>query len=78
MAATYAEDRHVAAEGLPGERQLEVVPPPVDPPELRMGGLAVEDGVHVHAAGQEHAVQPVEEGRDVTGGDRRQHHRHGS
>ncbi len=78
MAPTDSEDRHVAAEGLPGERQLEVVPPPVDPPELRVGGLAVEDGVHVHAAGQQDAVQPVEEGRDVPGRDRGQHDRHGS
>ena len=48
-----------------------------DPPELRVGGLAVEDGVHVHAAGEQDAVEPVEERRDVLGPDRGQHDRDG-
>ena len=77
MAPADSEDRHVATEGFPCERQLEVVAPSVDPPELRVGGLAVEDWVDVHAAGQQHAVQPFEEGRDVSGGDRGQYDRHG-
>ena len=47
MAPTDSEDGQVAAEGLAGERELEVVALREDPDDRRVGLLAVEGGVHV-------------------------------
>ena len=78
MAPTDSEDRHVASERLAGERELEIVPAPVDLAELRVRGLAVERGVDVDATREQEAVEPVEERRGVLGPDRGQHDRDGA
>jgi hypothetical protein len=75
MAPADSEDRQVPVERLPGEGELEFVTPAVHPAELRMGRLAVEDGVNVDAAGQQDTVQAIEEGGNVPGLDRRQDQR---
>src|SRR5262245_2540710 len=72
MAPTDSEDRQVAAQGLPGERELEIVPLPDDAAQLRVGALPEKGGIDVRSTGQDECCDPVEKGGGVLGPARRQ------
>ena len=76
-AAADAEHRQVAVQRRPHQRHLGGVAVRPQPGRLLVRGLAVQRGVQVGAAGEDHGVQPVQD-LGVGGGRGRQDHGRGT
>jgi hypothetical protein len=73
--AADPEDRQVSAIGRPDERQLDGIRAWLGGSELGMWLLAVDARLQVRPAGEAHAIDTVEQGRDRVGAQQRHDHR---